>query len=190
MTPDLIVSKMPDFLTNTRQTGENAWHRSVYLRVKLKMTEEVSQPPRGHTCTSHAGHTGHQSHRAGANDLWHILGDLPETLDMSRTSPASSPHRQGWLHTVLRVCQSLCFAYNWRALGGCTGDYAQILDKCSAWGAKYQTDQLERRSKHGHLSRYSVNFPRGSGRLFTLREWQRAAPGTRGQVARLSAEAR
>lgn len=69
ITPDLIVSKMPDFLTNTRQTGENAWHRFVYLRVKLKMTEEVSQPPRGDTCTSHAGHTGYQSHQAGINDL-------------------------------------------------------------------------------------------------------------------------
>lgn len=78
--------------------------------------------------------------------------DLPETLDRSETSPASSPHRQGWLHTVSRVCRSLCFAYNWRALGGCTGDYAQILDKCSAWGVKYQTDQLERRSKHGNVS--------------------------------------
>lgn len=69
ITPDLIVSKMPEFLTNTRQTGENAWHRFVYLRVKLKMTEEVSQPPTGDTCTSHAGHTGYQSHRAGVNDL-------------------------------------------------------------------------------------------------------------------------
>lgn len=66
---DLIVSKMPGFLTNTRQTGENVWHRFVYLRVKLKMTEEVSQPPTGNTCTSHAGHTGCQSHRAGINDL-------------------------------------------------------------------------------------------------------------------------
>lgn len=27
---------MPGFLTNTRQTGENVWHRFVYLRVKLK----------------------------------------------------------------------------------------------------------------------------------------------------------
>lgn len=60
---------MPGFLTNTRQTGENVWQRFVYLRVKLKMTEEVSQPPTRNTCTSHAGHTGYQSHRAGISDL-------------------------------------------------------------------------------------------------------------------------
>lgn len=66
-------------------------------------------------------------------------------------SPASSPHRQDWLHTVLRACQNLCFVYSWQVLGGCTGDYAQILDKCSAWAAKYQTDQLEERRKHGYF---------------------------------------
>ena len=69
ITPDLIVSKMPGLLTNTRQTGENMWQRFVYLRVKLKMTEEVSQPPTGNTGTSHAGHTRYQSHRAGIKDL-------------------------------------------------------------------------------------------------------------------------
>lgn len=66
-------------------------------------------------------------------------------------SPASSPHRQDWLHTVLRACQNLCFVYSWQVLGGCTDDYAQILDKCSAWAAKYQTDQLQKRRQHGYL---------------------------------------
>lgn len=81
-----------------------------------------------------------------------IPSDLPETWGRSRTSPASSPHRQGWLHTALRACRNLCFAYSWQVLGGCTGDCGQILDKCSAWAAKYQIDQLEkRRRKHGYF---------------------------------------
>jgi hypothetical protein len=66
-------------------------------------------------------------------------------------SPASSPHRQDWPHTVLGVCQNLGFACSWQVLGDCTDDYAQILDKCSAWAAKYQTDQLQKRSKHGYF---------------------------------------
>ena len=163
--------------------------------AKICLSQGQAQDDRGGVTTSHREHLHIScwSHWVSVTSSWnqwlirHILGDLPETLDMSRTSPASSPHRQGWLHTVLRVCQSLCFAYNWRALGGCTGDYAQILDKCSAWGAKYQTDQLERRSKHGRLS---VNYPRDRDRLLTLQEWQRAAPGARFQATRPSADAR
>lgn len=110
----------------------------------------------------------HQVLKTSSWNRWpkkYIPDDLPETLDRSRMFPASSPRRQGWLHTVLRVCQNLCFAYNWQALGDCTGDYAQILDKCSAWGAKYQTDQLERRSKHGSFFWCSIIYLRNWGRV-------------------------
>lgn len=80
-----------------------------------------------------------------------IPSGLPETLGRSRMSPASAPHRRDWLHTVLRACQNLGFVYSWQVLGGCTDDYAQILDKCSTWAAKYQTDQLEKRRQHGYV---------------------------------------
>lgn len=90
--------------------------------------------------------------------------------------PASSLHTRGWLRTVLRVCRNLGFAYNWQALGGCTGDYAQILDKCSTWGAKYQTDQLEKRSKHGSFSWSLASYLRYKERLFTQWKWHRVAP--------------
>lgn len=158
------------------------WPKFIYLRVKLKVTRRyvcAIIPHRGYL------HISLWPHWVSVTPSWNQWlrkcspDDSPETLDRSRTFPASSPHRQGWLHTVLRVCQNLYFAYNWQALGGCTGDCAQILDKCSAWGAKYQTDQLERGSKHDSFSWYSVKYLRPGERLFTQQEWQRVAPRTR-----------
>lgn len=150
---DLIVSKMPGHLTVLLDRLERMWHRFVYLRVKLKMTEEIITTSLGAyhlmlvtlgvSLTSELESMTYKTHP----------GWLPETLDMSKDVSQHPPSQAGLASYCFKrfVKVSVLLTVGEHLEAVLEVDYAQILDKCSAWGARYQTDQLERRSKHGRL---------------------------------------